>query len=192
MTAAFAEADEVLRIKDGPDDYACQFHFTKGRIIPSVWKKKPRPGEGTADLALRQGNYDIEDAEDAKQVEATPGSIKIVGRIDYCDKEGPAMLNKTQILGCAFSQNGTFAMRTEILADTQRRGVVIAHEYGHNVCNRDTSDPTQVMYGFAGTDPTISREVTAAQCQRYTAPKGSLCKQTTRQERQESTTQYEN
>jgi len=175
MSAGFAEADEILGIQDGPDDYACPFHFATGSTITKSWNKRTRPGESDADSELRRYSADVDYPEDYKQVQAISGSIKVVGRIDYCEKgDGQVNLKTTRYLGCSF-RNGTFMIARDALADWQLRGVVLAHEYGHNVCNTDTSEPGQVMHGSAAAE---NRKVTPEQCKKYLAPKGSFCKHT--------------
>lgn len=169
LTAALAEADEVLQIQDGP---GCPFHFSKGAVATLAWNKRRRRNESVADYASRRNN-DVEDEDDGREVEGKPGSIKVVHRIFDCGGKGPADLTTTRIHGCAFG-NGTFVIEEATLRDPLLRGVVVAHEYGHNVCNCDSEDPAELMYRCAATDPVYSRRVTAAQCAKYLSP--PLCK----------------
>ena len=142
-----------------------------------MWKKRARRGQSGADLEFRRYNSDVEYEEDSKDVENVRASIKVVGRIDYCDGKGPANLESTRYYGCAF-ENGTFMVALQDLEDLQVRGLVMAHEYGHNVCNGESDEPSEVMYGSAAMHPAGSRRVTPAQCRKYVAPKGSLCRET--------------
>jgi hypothetical protein len=174
LRAAFPEADELLQLKDGPNDVACPIHLTKGPLTSAVWRKRARAGESPADLQRRQAQMDVDDDADAKELESIGGDIKIVGRIDMCNGLGPGTLTRTRFDGCAL-QNGTFLMAELSLPDPALRGLVIAHEYGHNVCLCHTEEPREIMYQTASPGAE-SRQVTSQQCKHYTAPRGAYCR----------------
>lgn len=116
----------------------------------------------------------MESPQDSNEVSTITGNIKIVGRIEYCNEEGPASLNHTRIYGCSFS-NRSFMLAEETLTNPGLRGAVVSHEYGHNVGNTHSmDDPRQVMYYKIPAEPTQGREVTSKQCMKYIGPRRSF------------------
>ena len=169
LAAAIAEAAEVLGVIDGLDDTSCVLDLRLKLPIQRIpWQKRPAMGAVNDEEALiNSSTVDVDTRDDYDNVRDFPGDIKVVGKISVClDKEGRDK-GKLQVLACAFPAGKGFMVSRDVLNKLMVRGVVVAHEHGHNAGIDHVLSVDQVLYEKAAEFPLVSRQVTPEQCVLY-------------------------